>query len=337
MTAVSPATHGVAGVRERSPHPYHQAIIDAYQAVGRPKFHQVSPVQARELLRSAVAAAPKPADLPVLHSVEHVTIHGRRGPILLRVYQPAGETAGTCVFFHGGGWVIGDLDQCDSTCRRLAGGAKCRVVGVDYRLAPEHPFPEPLDDCWEALGWVSATYPGGVIVGGESAGANLAAACAIRVRDGAGVRLAGQLLVCPVTAVREQGLVDFQCRHAVVLGPILSAPGGSQPAAGVPAACRRNCRPGHGILAGGRSGSVARRWLVVCEAVGGRGRFGDFAVRRGHGPWLSLCRGGRARRTRGSGRCGPVDRDSAERGIPGTGKCVRPEGMGALAGCTYTS
>ncbi len=199
MTAVSPATHGVAGVRERSPHPYHQAIIDAYQAVGRPKFHQVSPVQARELLRSAVAAAPKPADLPMLHSVEHVTIQGRRGPILLRVYQPAGETAGTCVFFHGGGWVMGDLDQCDSTCRRLAGGAKCRVVGVDYRLAPEHPFPEPLDDCWEALGWVSATYPGGVIVGGESAGANLAAACAIRVRDGAGVRLAGQLLVCPVT------------------------------------------------------------------------------------------------------------------------------------------
>jgi acetyl esterase len=183
----------------RVPHPYHQAIIDAYRAMGRPNFHQVSPSEARELLRSAVAAAPLPADLPMLRTVENVLIEGRQGPIPLRLYYPSGEALGTCVFFHGGGWVIGDLDQCDSTCRRLAGRAGCRVVSVDYRLAPEHPFPRPLDDCWAALCWAFATYSGSVIVAGESAGGNLAAACAIRARDSGGPRLAGQLLICPVT------------------------------------------------------------------------------------------------------------------------------------------
>ncbi len=181
------------------PHPYHQAIIDAYRAAGRPCFHQVSPQEAREVLRSGIAAAPVPPDLPELRAVENRTIDGPHGLIPARLYHPMGEPLGTCVFFHGGGWVIGDLDLTDATCRRLAGRGQCLVISVDYRLAPEHPFPQPLDDCWAALLWAVETFPGPLLVAGESAGGNLAAACAIRARDAGGPALAGQLLAYPVT------------------------------------------------------------------------------------------------------------------------------------------
>ena len=181
------------------PHPYHQAIIDANEAAGRPYFHQLSPLDARELLRSGIAAAPKPTDLPELAKVEDVTIDGPHGAIALRIYHPVGEALGTCVFFHGGGWVIGDLDQTDATCRRLAGKSRSVIVSVHYRLAPEYPYPQPLDDCWAAVKWAADTFPGGLLVAGESAGGNLAAACAIRARDAGGPALAGQVLVYPVT------------------------------------------------------------------------------------------------------------------------------------------
>src|SRR5579863_3435506 len=164
-------------------HPYHQAIIDANRAAGRPYFHQLNAQDARELLRTAIAAAPPPQDLPELASVEDRTIDGSAGSIPLRIYTPLGTPWGTCVFFHGGGWVIGDLDQSDATCRRLAGQVQCRIVSVDYRLAPEHPYPQPVDDCWAALEWTAHNFPGGLVVAGESAGGNLAAACAIRARD----------------------------------------------------------------------------------------------------------------------------------------------------------
>jgi acetyl esterase len=180
-------------------HPYHQAIIDANQAAGRPYFHQLSAVDARELLRAAIAAAPPPKDLLALGSVENLEIDGDHGLTPLRIYTPLGAPWGTVVFFHGGGWVIGDLDQVDTTCRRLAGRAQCRIVSVDYRLAPEHPYPAPLDDCWRALEWAQQAFPGGLVVAGESAGGNLAAACAIRARDRGGPALAGQLLAYPVT------------------------------------------------------------------------------------------------------------------------------------------
>ncbi|MEY4161061.1 MAG: hypothetical protein RLZZ136_1682 [Pseudomonadota bacterium] len=180
-------------------HPYHQAIIAANEAAGRPYFHQLGPQEARDLLRNTIAAAPVPADLPPLAGVVDRNISGPNGLIALRIYEPVGEILGTCVFFHGGGWVIGDLDQVESTCRRLAGQSRHRIISVDYRLAPEHPFPQPLDDCWSALLWASTTFPGSLIVAGESAGGNLAAACAIRAREAGGPELAGQLLAYPVT------------------------------------------------------------------------------------------------------------------------------------------
>lgn len=180
-------------------HPYYQAIIDLYAQAGRPYFHQVTPTEAREMLRSSLAAVAPPTDLPDLAEVVDETIDGPHGPIPIRRYVPHGDIAGTCVYFHSGGWVIGGIDQPDTLCRRFAAAAGCEWISVDYRLAPEHPYPQPLDDAYAALLWAAANRPGPLLVAGESAGGNLAAACAIRARDSGGPALAGQFLAYPVT------------------------------------------------------------------------------------------------------------------------------------------
>ncbi|KMS52058.1 hypothetical protein V474_03115 [Novosphingobium barchaimii LL02] len=180
-------------------HPYHQAIIDANEAAGRPYFHQLQPQDARSLLKATIAAAPPPGDLPEMARVEDTSIDGPNGAIPVRLYTPSNASAGTCVYFHSGGWVIGDLDQADATCRRLAGSSGCTIVSVDYRLAPEYAYPAPLEDCWAALQWASTAFCGPLLIAGESAGGNLAAACAIRARDRGGPAISGQLLAYPVT------------------------------------------------------------------------------------------------------------------------------------------
>jgi acetyl esterase len=180
-------------------HPYYQAILDAYAAAGRPAYHQVSPVEAREMLRSGLAAAPPEQGLPELKWVRNEVIPGPGGPLPIRRYLPVGDVIGICVFFHAGGWVIGDVEMSDGLCRRLAAGAGCEVVSVEYRLAPEHPYPAPLDDAFAALQWASQQRRGPIVVAGESAGGNLAAACAILARAQGGPALAGQFLAYPVT------------------------------------------------------------------------------------------------------------------------------------------
>lgn len=182
-----------------TPHPYYQAIIDAYAASGRPFMHQLSPDAARASLRAAYTAAPSPAGLPAMAEVTDKTIDGPHGSIPIRHYRPAGDVVGTAVYFHSGGWVIGDLAFADPTCRRLAGAAGCELVSVDYRLAPEHPYPQPLDDAYAALLWAARARRNPLLLVGESAGGNLATACAIRARDEAGPAIAGQLLAYPVT------------------------------------------------------------------------------------------------------------------------------------------
>ena len=180
-------------------HAYFQAIIDGYAASGRPFFHQGTSAEARALLRDSQAAAPPPTNLAELAEVVAEVIPGPHGPIPLRRYVPLGEVFGTCLYLHAGGWVIGDLEFCDATCRRLAAAAACEVVSVDYRLAPEHPFPQPLDDAYAALLWLARERPGPLAIMGESAGGNLAAACTIRARDSGGPKLVGQILAYPVT------------------------------------------------------------------------------------------------------------------------------------------
>jgi acetyl esterase len=125
------------------------------------------------------------------------------GPVV-RVYVPDhAANLPVLIYFHGGGWVAGDLDMHDSTCRRLANLVGCAVVNVDYRLAPEHPYPVPLDDAYAALAWVEAKAgefggdPSRLIVAGSSSGGNLAAAVAIKARDAGGPRVGLQVLLYP--------------------------------------------------------------------------------------------------------------------------------------------
>lgn len=156
-----------------------------------------TPADARERIRATAATcAPGPSTVKTrdLWADEVLPV---------RVYLPAGAAGGTIVHFHGGGWVTGDLDYADAYCRHLAAAAGREVVSVDYRLAPEHPFPAAVDDALAALRWVGGA-PGldpRVVLSGDSSGGNLAAVCAAVAGDGVlpGVRVLGQVLVYPVT------------------------------------------------------------------------------------------------------------------------------------------
>ena len=179
--------------------PQMQAILDA--RAGLPAIHALSVEQARARLK-----APRPPGLRVeeVAAVSDRTIPGPGGPLGLRVYTTRGTGPfPLLVFFHGGGFVIGDLDTHDAVCRNLCTGAGCVVASVDYRLAPEHRFPAAPDDCLAATRWAAENAAelgvdaARVAVAGDSSGATLAAVTALRVRDEGGPRLAGQLLVYP--------------------------------------------------------------------------------------------------------------------------------------------
>ena len=136
------------------------------------------------------------------------------GDLALRLYRPRAGHRGTLVFAHGGGWVAGDLDNNDALCRALAAAAGVQVLSVDYRLAPEHPFPAGLDDLDRALRF-AADGAGGLIdptllgVAGHSAGGNLAAALALRSREGRAPGIRVQVLLCPVLDATDPGRPSY--------------------------------------------------------------------------------------------------------------------------------
>ena len=144
--------------------------------------------------------------------VDHIAdffIDGPGGDLGLRLYRPrCNEPPPLLVYLHGGGWVIGDLDIQDGLCRALANRTGCALLSVDYRLAPEHPFPAAVEDSWAALEWVAANGaqlevdPSRLGIAGDSAGGNLAAVAAVRSRDRGGPGLSVCVLLCPVTDCR---------------------------------------------------------------------------------------------------------------------------------------
>ena len=186
----------------------------------------LSPERARERNRrgaAIVAGPPRP-----MARVERLEIPGPAGTIPARLYTPIGgseEPRPLLVYFHGGGWVIGDLDTQDSAVRFLAARAEVPVLSVEYRLAPEHPFPAPVDDAFAAFRWVVASAdslgidPTRVAVGGDSAGGNLAAVVSMLARDGGETPPAMQLLIYPATdAIGEQ-----ESRRLFAMGFLLTA------------------------------------------------------------------------------------------------------------------
>ena len=190
--------------------PQAKAVLDQFASMGGPQLHEMSVAQARELILGMVALAGKPESAA---RIENRTVPGPAGEIPVRIYAPVGTAPfPVLVYFHGGGWVIGNLDTHDGICRSLANRVGCLVVSVDYRLAPEHPFPAAPEDCYAATRWLAehAGSLGGdkgrIAVGGDSAGGNLAAVVALMARDRGGPKLAFQLLVYPATDT------DFETR-----------------------------------------------------------------------------------------------------------------------------
>jgi acetyl esterase len=181
----------------------HPQVVQLLERIARsplPAFYDVPAHVGRRIYRDTRAAvAPKAPE------VAEAKLLIAPGPVALRAYRPAGskpeDKLPALVYFHGGGWVIGDLDTHDTLCRQLANGAHCAVYSVDYRLAPEHPFPEGFEDCVAATQFAASRHAK-VAVGGDSAGGNLAAAVALHARNQGGPAVAFQLLIYPVTDQR---------------------------------------------------------------------------------------------------------------------------------------
>jgi len=183
--------------------PQAQKVVDALAALNLKPFRDSSPAEARESMRSRTAALGPFEEVPAVAD-HRVPVTG--GEITVRVYKPAGMGPHpVLVFYHGGGWVIGDLYTHDGICRSIVNAAGCAVASVDYRLAPEFKYPVPVEDSYAGLLWVvaNATRLGldsaRIAVGGDSAGGNLAAVMALLARDRRGPRLLLQILVYPVT------------------------------------------------------------------------------------------------------------------------------------------
>jgi acetyl esterase len=192
--------------------PQVKAVLELVAKAGRPAYHTLSPKDARQLfIETRPASTPTP---PEIGSVKNVVAEGTHAPIPLRVYRPAGVPDTTrlpaYVYFHGGGWVIGDVNTHDVVCRQLTAASGASVVSVDYRLAPEHKFPAAADDAWAATRWVVAHAAElgldgqRLAVGGDSAGGNLAAVVALMARDAGGPAIALQVLIYPVTDVMRE-------------------------------------------------------------------------------------------------------------------------------------
>ncbi len=182
--------------------PHIAALLTMMDQAGMPPMYEGSPEVGRELYLQLTHGARTPEQLVPVASTEDRTVPGAQGNLEARVYRPEGEGPfPTVVFFHGGGWVIGDLDTHDNMARHVCRGSRAVVIAVDYRLAPEHPFPAAAEDAVAAARWVAQHLDelggnGRLAVAGDSAGGNLAAVVAQQLHAD-GTPLVGQLLIYP--------------------------------------------------------------------------------------------------------------------------------------------
>ena len=184
-------------------HPSAQALLKLIEEKGFPPMESLTPVEARKYYRERRAVTqPAPPEVALVRDLD-------AGGIPLRLFRPLGsqpaQKLAVLVYYHGGGWTIGDLDTHDTLCRELANGSGCAVVSVDYRMGPEHRFPAAVDDAIAAARWVRAHAgelsldASRLAVGGDSAGGNLAAVVALAARDAGDLPIAFQLLIYPAT------------------------------------------------------------------------------------------------------------------------------------------
>ena len=206
-----------------------QAFIDLIKKLGRPPIDSLPPMQAKEVFRRGrLVTQPELPQVDRVKEYEAVGPFGVRFPV--RFYRGAGTAdmgALPChVYYHGGGWVLGDLDSHDWVCRKIANLAQCAVLSVDYRMAPEHLFPAAYEDSIAAVHWAVANAgmlridASRLSVGGDSAGGNLAAAVAVGLRDEGRVKLKAQILVYPAVDLSMSG--DYYGRFTRESGLVLT-------------------------------------------------------------------------------------------------------------------
>ena len=184
--------------------PIVRQLLEAAEAEGNPPLESFSPEEARKLAIESLKLAG--GTMEPVHSIENLRIPGPDGEIPIRIYTPdAPAPRPALVYFHGGGWVVCDLDTHEVVCTAMARRAGAVVVAVDYRLAPEHKFPAAVTDSYAATAWVASNAeklgidPKRISVGGDSAGGNLAAVVSLKSRDEDGPAIAFQVMVYPVT------------------------------------------------------------------------------------------------------------------------------------------
>jgi acetyl esterase len=206
--------------------PHVKSLLAMLVAAGRPKVWQVTPAEARQGM-IALAQAVDVKDVPI-GGIEDGTFPGPAGALAYRVYTPVAPAGGplpVVVYFHGGGYVIGNLDTHDGMCRLIANASGCRVISVDYRLAPEHKFPAAIEDGLAAIKWVANNAgrlgidADRLAVAGDSAGANLAAVACLMAEQAGGPKIALQVLFCPAT----DGTRDTESYRVFAEGYLLEA------------------------------------------------------------------------------------------------------------------
>jgi acetyl esterase len=179
-------------------HPFVQKMLDGMKASGWQGIAQTTPAEARAFMAERTALF---GDGPEVGTVTDHDIPVRNGTIKCRTLLPKATPTALIVFYHGGGWVIGGIDETELIARFLVDKTGAGVVLVDYRLAPEHPFPTPIHDCYDALLWSAKEaerLKAPIVVAGDSAGGNLATVCAMLTRDRNGPKIALQILLYPV-------------------------------------------------------------------------------------------------------------------------------------------
>lgn len=174
-------------------------LVEENHELGVMPRHNMTPAEAREVMKKLPAPAYKH-----VNEVRELSVRTTSGQLGARLYRHDPGATGTVLFLHGGGWVTGGLDSSDALCRGLAQESGCTILSLDYRLAPEHPFPAALDDTWDTLSQLAdgqlagIPAPGPIAVAGMSAGGNLAAVVALLAREAGGPPIAYQLLIVPV-------------------------------------------------------------------------------------------------------------------------------------------
>ena len=267
-------------------------VLSSLDPSAETPVEEMTPEDARRVWKeemAAVAGAPLPVKSVSTHEAP-----GPAGPLAVRLYEPEGADGRVLpilVYYHGGGWIRGDLDTHDDVCRYLCHRVGCLVASVDYRIAPEHRFPAALEDCDAATCWVAENAarlgadPARLAIGGDSAGGNIACGVTLKARDRGGPAIAFQLLIYPATDLAGENrvqaalLLGLPARLDALLRRELPGAGGRcSRAARLAVTCARPFRPATGLGAYRRLRSAAGRGRGLCQAARGGGR--------GHGPSL---------------------------------------------------